>query len=156
MREAHATINRGRRSSYPAADADGWETLARVPQPGPAAAIKDGAAAVPSRMEREIRDLEIAALEQRVEENRRRQVEREHAARSRASDAEIAALREQVVELAKAANTFADATADRVEAQDAEIAALRTRCEQLERRKAARATRSKNPTELPALPRLVS
>jgi hypothetical protein len=108
------------------------------------------AAAVPSRMQREIAELEAADRERAAETERRHQFEREHRQRSDELT-KLTALRNDVVEVSKAMNTFAEAILSRVEQQDAALDALRNRVSELEQRKrTTKAKRSDLPAFLPA------
>jgi hypothetical protein len=146
------------RARHPSADADDWSRLPTA-QPAAVAPIQDhgpcdlAATATPSRFMREIAELEAFDRECAAETERRRQLEQQHRQRAAAAS-ETALLRDEVSQLAKAANTFAEAILAQVEAQAAEIAALRGRLE----RGLTKTPRAKKRATLPSFlpPRLSS
>jgi hypothetical protein len=136
LRDADNQIRARRSPGRPSADANGRDRcLPGSSKPAAAAPISRDpvtstadpvAAAVPSRMQREIAELELADLERAAETARRRQIE-QRVRDQRSASAEVAGLRGEVVELGKAANVFAEAIGDRVEAMAAEISDLKAK-----------------------------
>jgi hypothetical protein len=138
LREARLHINRGRRAlPCPSADADSWLSScpsAPVAAAAPTVAEERGPAAVvvPDALQRWRADADLFERQQREAEAERRAAERRaieqrHQQRAASASGEIETLRGEVVELGKAANTFATAIAERIEAQAAELAELKSK-----------------------------
>jgi hypothetical protein len=111
-----------------------------------------------TRMQRELAELELFALEQRVAVAERRAIEARHHQRATSSASnEVAVLRGEVAELGRACNEVIAALLSRIEQQDAELAALRGRVEGVEgrtrtgnRAKATSGGKAKSPVTMPS------
>jgi hypothetical protein len=102
---------------------------------------------------REREFFEIAALEKRAATASRRRVEAQHRQRASSASDEVAKLRAETVELAKASSTLGDVLVERLEAQAGEIADLRAKLAiataRIDDLVAARPSPSLPPDELP-------